>query len=122
MKITRRKITAATNTSKLASDKMLEAFETRLEELKVDSSTKVTASYSTDEEGQDNKSVEVFDTDADYIYKDVEGGFGEKDAEYTLAEIKQYWNNNYDSDPILEEYDDFNTWWEDTCNNFLIEV
>lgn len=119
MKITRRKITAATNTSKLASDKMLEAFETRLEELKVDSSTKVAASYDIDE---DNKAVEVFDTDADYIYKDVEGGFGEKDAEYTLAEIKQYWNNNYDSDPILEEYDDFNTWWEDTCNNFLIEV
>ena len=44
-------------------------------------------------------------------YIDADGMFGEKDAEISFDEIIDYWNNNCDEDPILTEYDNFDSWW-----------
>lgn len=80
---------------------MLNAFEDKLEE--VGGSTQVQAAY-------------------DPEYKDVGGGFGEPGAVYKYSEIKQYWDEDHDSDPVLQEYDSFEDWWNDTRENYLQEV
>lgn len=53
-------------------------------------------------------------------YIDVDGGFGEPGAKYTDEDIRQYWDEAHDSDPVLMEYASFEDWWEDT-KEWLIE-
>lgn len=72
------------------------------------------------------RNVEIYTKDYNEKYKDCAGGFG-GDATaageiYTLAEIKDYWNENNVVDPILEDYPDFDSWWRDTLNMYLDEV
>ena len=108
--VKRKSITAATST-----EDMLDAFQERLAELSVGGSTEVTAAT-------DEKAVEIKDSDYDNRYEDVEGGFGEAGAVYSLGEIKEYWNKSHDGDPVLAEYDSYEDWWKDTRDNFLKET
>jgi len=48
------------------------------------------------------------------MYIDTDGMFGAKGAEITWDDIIDYWNNNCDSDPVLTEYDNFDSWWRAT--------
>ena len=99
------------------SEDMIDAFESRIAELSVRSKTDVTCS-----DDSDNRLVEISDDDYEIKYRDVEGGFGEPGAVYTLAEIKEFWNNENKNDPILVDYSSYDSWFQDTSDNFLEEV
>lgn len=45
------------------------------------------------------------DMNKDKTYIDLHGGFGEPGEKITFAEIKKYWDDNFDTDPCLQEYD-----------------
>ncbi len=101
----KQRIQAATTAS------MLEAFEAKLDELSFNSSTDIEAA-------SDPRRVIIDDDDYDTYYSDPQGEFGVTDGaggeEYSFAEIKDYWNRHKDDDPVLEEYDSFDSWWNDT--------
>ena len=89
---------------------LINALEEKCEELSMTASTDIKASS----ESTCNK------------YLDVDGVFGVPGHEITWDQIVDYWNNNYNDDPILSEYSDFDKWWMDTeshltpieeCNN-----
>ena len=61
-----------------------------------------------------SEEVHIDDDDANVEYLDVDGGLGQPGEVYTLEELKDYWNNNRYSDPILEEYESFTEWFMDT--------
>ena len=94
---------------------MLDAFQDKLEEFGVESSTDVKASE------EDDRKVEIYDSDYDEKYEDVYGSFGDPGQVYSLAVIKMYWNNNRYSDPVLESYSSFDEWWKDTKNYFIAQ-
>ena len=50
-------------------------------------------------------------TSARYI--DTNGGLGLPGETYTKNELKRYWYENRIADPILNEYDSFEDWWDD---------
>lgn len=47
-------------------------------------------------------------------YIDTDGVFNEPGSKISYEEIRDYWDNNYDDDPSLQEYDSFENWWKDT--------
>lgn len=49
-------------------------------------------------------------------YKDTDGIMGERGATWTDAQLKQYWDDNHDSDPVMNEYDSFDSWFKETAN------
>jgi len=70
-----------------------------------------------------DRKVEITEDDKDVVYQDEGGGFGGTGNEIlTLAEIKTYWNENNEDDPVLAEYDSFNEWFGDTVSNFLRQI
>lgn len=101
---------------------MIDAFEDKLSEMKVETKTQVESSEDILARSLAERSVEIFEDDYDEEYKDVGGGFGDPDNVYSLAEIKDYWNRENVYDPILEEYKSYDEWWNDTRNNFLEAV
>jgi hypothetical protein len=115
--------------SKSTAD-MLEAFESKLAEFGIESS--IQAGCDTEPEGGwrdpemtaifgNERAVEIYEEDYTERYEDVGGGFAEPGSIITLADIKDYWNNNNMGDPSLEQYTSFNEWWADTRSNFLSE-
>ena len=66
--------------------------------------------------------VEIFGEDYNDRYEDVGGGFGEPGKVISVADMKQYWNENRDDDPVLSEFRSFEEWFENTRDNFLVEV
>lgn len=140
---TRRVVKASKSTSE-----MLAAFENKLAELGVDASENVncgcddkevtgedrldiedvescgSVGASKDVDFYDDRAVEIYGEDYHEKYEDVGGGFDidRADSIITLAEMKEYWNDNNMGDPVLAEYPNFYSWFNDTRNNFLIEV
>lgn len=98
---------------------MLDAFENALSGKNIQSATCVN---STEYPAFLGKEVNVYSEDYNDYYKDIGGGFGEPGAIYRLADIKAYWNEDHDSDPSLEAFDSFDSWWADTRDNFLVEI
>ena len=137
MKITKRKINASTKVVKASTASaadMLDAFEAKLAEFGVEASTTVDedTDISEDVDISDDidacgdieastdvvaKIVDIYDYDEDDVYEDVGGGFGEPGERYSMAEMKKLWNDEYDYDPSMKEYDSFDGWWGDTCKN-----
>ena len=118
--------------SKSTSD-MLEAFESKLQELTGNGvEASIEAGCHTDVESAwkdpemteifgNERAVEIYEEDYNDKYEDVGDGFGEPGTILTLAEIKDYWNQNNMGDPSLESYRTFDEWWADTRSNFLSE-
>lgn len=52
-------------------------------------------------------SVTTYGNDTWIRFVDVDGAFGNPGDVVTYQELKDYWNENKDSDPILSEYDTF---------------
>ena len=102
-----------------STDEMLQAFEDKLEEFGIQSKTCVNSE--TDIAASDNKSVEIYEGDVWAEYVDDNGEFGEPGATYNMRDIKEYWNNENMSDPVLEGYASFDEWWADT-SSWLREV
>lgn len=109
--------------SKSTAD-MLDAFEAKLAELNVESSTDVecaTGDPEMDDIMTEERHVNIDNEDYSRLFKDVGGGFDVDDEIISLADMKQYWNDNNMGDPVLEEYIDFDSWFKDTRSNFLEE-
>ncbi len=121
--------------SKSTTD-MLEAFEAKLAEFGVEASIQagcdsdiescsdIESSWKDPEMTEifgNERAVEIYESDYDVKYQDVGGGFDEPGSILTLAEIKEYWNNNNMGDPSLESYNSFEDWWNDTRSNYLEE-
>lgn len=94
-------------------DNMLDAFNQRIAELEA---ADVSSASSLDE-GADitaSRTVSIYEDDDWDEYEDLDGGFGDPGAHYTMRNIKEYWNESNESDPSLAAYDDFESWWRDT--------
>ena len=48
------------------------------------------------------------------IYQDTNGIMGEIGDTWTVSELRQYWDAEQMNDPVLSEYDSFESWLEDT--------
>lgn len=57
--------------------------------------------------------VNIRPGDEEIIYGDPDYMFGDG-SDISLAEIKEYWNNNSTGDPTLAQYSSFKDWWKDT--------
>lgn len=101
-------------------EEMLNAFEDRINEIDANSSEKVMCGSDLDYTSA-LKNVPIRSNDYHIFYKDVDGGFGEAGAVYSLEEIKKYWNQEHDNDQSLAEYGSFEDWWNDT-EGWLEEV
>lgn len=53
----------------------------------------------------------------DIVYEDVGGGLGEPGQRYTLSELRQIYNDCKGGDPVVDQYDSFDSWLSDTINN-----
>lgn len=62
------------------------------------------------------------DMNKDKTYIDLHGGFGEPGEKITFAEIKKYWDDNFDTDPCLQEYGSFEDWFKETKQNYLTDI
>lgn len=65
---------------------------------------------------------EATEMNEDKTYIDAHGGFGEPGEKITFTEIKKYWDDNSDTDPILQDYDSFEDWFKETKQNYLTEI
>lgn len=67
------------------------------------------------------KKVDVFSSDYLQLYEDRDNVLGDDDI-VSLGGAKTYWNQNYNSDPVLSEYNSFDEWWADTVDNYLVTL
>ena len=81
--------------SRGTAEQMLQAFENKINEL---GGTSI----------EESTSVEA----ARYI--DTQGVFGEPGSSVTEEELREYWDNEKDNDPVLQEYDSCDTWVRET--------
>lgn len=55
-------------------------------------------------------------TAASESYKDTSGIMGIPGEIWTTAELSEYWNNEQMDDPVMSEYDSFESWFSDTVS------
>lgn len=65
---------------------------------------------------------ESIEFDETKTYVDTDGGFGKRGEKFTGKELKNYYDDNHSSDPILNSYASFEDWFKDTSTNYLKEV
>lgn len=51
------------------------------------------------------------------VYVDSSGHMGTKGDKWTESELKNYWEENKDSDPVLANYDNYSNWLKDTLSH-----
>ena len=56
------------------------------------------------------------------LYKDLGSGIVEEGETLTEDDLETYWAENCDTDPVLMEYDDYETWKQDTIDNYLEQL
>lgn len=66
-----------------------------------------------------SESVEFDETKT---YVDTNGGFGNRGEKFTGKELKKYYDDNRNTDPIVKGYASFEDWFKDTSDNYLKEV
>lgn len=64
--------------------------------------------------GGDVKACDNITAASDTIYQDTNGIMGEIGDTWTVSELRQYWDAEQMNDPVLSEYDSFESWLEDT--------
>lgn len=57
---------------------------------------------------------------SDTIYQDTNGIMGEIGDTWTVSELRQYWDAEQMNDPVLSEYDSFESWLEDTTRQMTL--
>lgn len=55
------------------------------------------------------------------VFDDTNGIFTFPGGTVEESELKEYWDNNYDDDPVLQHYDNYDEWLKDTASN-MIEI
>lgn len=53
-------------------------------------------------------------------YQDTNGIMGEIGDTWTVSELRQYWDAEQMNDPVLSEYDSFESWLEDTTSHMTL--
>lgn len=71
-----------------------------------------------DEETDDIYSSTEYDED---VYVDVNGVMGPRDEEWTVAELRDYWDTEQGNDPVMSEYSDFDRWLDDTIDQMELK-
>lgn len=56
--------------------------------------------------------------DLTQVFEDPQGMFGEPGAIVTAQELKDYWDEEYEWDPSLQDFNSFEDWYEDTIEWF----
>lgn len=56
--------------------------------------------------------------DLTQVFNDPQGMFGEPGAIVTAQELKDYWDEEYEWDPSLQDFNSFEDWYEDTIEWF----
>lgn len=62
-------------------------------------------------------SSETVMSSCDECFKDVNGLFGDVGEILTIAQMREYWEENKDYDPVLMEYRNYKEWLKDTLDN-----
>ena len=62
-------------------------------------------------------SSETVMSSCDECFRDVHGLFGDVGEILTIAQMREYWEENKDSDPVLLEYNNYKEWLKDTLDN-----
>lgn len=62
-------------------------------------------------------SSETVMSSCDECFKDVNGLFGDVGEILTIAQMREYWEENKDHDPVLMEYRNYKEWLKDTLDN-----
>ena len=62
-------------------------------------------------------SSETVMSSCDECFKDVNGLFGDVGEILTIAQMREYWEENKDDDPVLMEYRNYKEWLKDTLDN-----
>lgn len=62
-------------------------------------------------------SSETVMSSCDECFRDVHGLFGEVGEILTIAQMREYWEENKDHDPVLMEYRNYKEWLKDTLDN-----
>lgn len=53
------------------------------------------------------------------VFEDPQGMFGEPGGIVTTQELKDYWDEEYEWDPTLQDFNSFEDWYEDTIEWFV---
>lgn len=62
-------------------------------------------------------SSETVMSSCDECFRDVHGLFGDVGEILTIAQMREYWEENKDRDPVLMEYRNYKEWLKDTLSN-----
>lgn len=62
-------------------------------------------------------SSETVMSSCDECFRDVHGLFGDVGEILTIAQMREYWEDNKDRDPVLMEYRNYKEWLKDTLDN-----
>lgn len=62
-------------------------------------------------------SSETVMSSCDECFRDVHGLFGDVGEILTIAQMREYWEENKDRDPVLLEYNNYKAWLKDTLDN-----
>lgn len=62
-------------------------------------------------------SSETVMSSCDECFRDVHGLFGDVGEILTIAQMREYWEENKDRDPVLMEYRNYKEWLKDTLDN-----
>lgn len=57
--------------------------------------------------------------DLTQVFEDPQGMFGEPGGIVTAQELKDYWDEEYEWDPTLQDFNSFEDWYEDTIEWFV---
>lgn len=95
---------------------MIDAFQTKLDEVKVDSSSDIACIDEIDA----SREVDILPSDDLNMYEDKGAGFADAGEVVTLADLKDYWNRENETDLSLSYYDSFDDWLNDTLSNYIL--
>ena len=70
--------------------------------------------------GGDVEACDKITASSETTYQDTNGIMGEIGDTWTISELRQYWDAEQMNDPILFEYDSFESWLEDTTRQMTL--
>lgn len=70
--------------------------------------------------GGDVEACDKITASAETTYQDTNGIMGEIGDTWTVSELRQYWDAEQMNDPVLSEYDSFESWLEDTTRQMTL--
>lgn len=70
--------------------------------------------------GGDVEACDKITAASDTVYQDTNGIMGEIGDTWTVSELRQYWDAEQMNDPVLSEYDSFESWLEDTTRQMTL--